>query len=446
MARILALVVALVLGLGGQAYAQPAGVSLALRAANPCARVAVRADFIAQDGGGVFCKDGQRFASFDDLPGVTIGSLGAGTYLSSPDGAGKVFPFTGADLIRTNLGAEVWEARTNLLLWSSEMNKAGVWGNTEGTITLAAATAPNGTLTANSFIESGNAAQHYINQSIAKAASPVTYTASIYLKQIGTARNIKLTVNDGSGNGFDLILNPATFATASGPSYYGGSPFSSASASGVAVADGWVRVWVTFTSNSAAAANIVFQTASGTTTSYAGNGSGFYLWNAQLEAGSFPTPGIVTAGSAVTRAAANVTLSALQPVFSSPTGWAVVVFKRNQPMGLNARMIDATGPQITTTTTGTAQITLDGGANSAITANALTLGARTVVAASWDGAALGISMNGGAVATGTYALGTVATPYLGNRSALDRPLNGQIERIVAGVGRPPAALNVLSAP
>jgi hypothetical protein len=221
----------------------------------------------------------------------------------------------------TDAGYLPEEARTNLLLRSQEFDNAS-WTKTATTVTANQAVAPDGTLTADALAETATTAQHVISQFVSKAASPVTYTATWYVKQFGTARNAKLSLTDSAGAGADYIVNPVTGATLSGPTYYGGVPFSSASVVVTQVANGFTRIDMTATSNSGVYITSVLQPASGTTLNYLGDtGTGFYIWQADLQAGSFATSPIPTTSVAVTRAADVGYVNA----FSAPTDGTILV-------------------------------------------------------------------------------------------------------------------------
>jgi hypothetical protein len=328
---------------------------------------------------------------------------------------------TVTDLIRTNLGAEVWEARSNNVYPSipnsapgGSNNWARNWNGVNSTITLNDRAAPDGTTTATKVVTNGaNEGVFYRSTTLPSANADWTASTWVYSEAGAT---IQVGINASGGTAW----TSTTFVNHSVPA-------------GV-----WTRLSLTRT----AAASV---TASSITWSVLTplSGGTFWVWENSFGPGSFATPGIVTAGSAVTRSAPSITYAGLQSVFSSPTGWIVVVFKRNAT-GAYARLLDASGPTFIVAPDGTLQFSLDAAVNSAVTANALTVGARTVAAAAWDGVSLSVAMNGGAVGTGTYVLGTVGAVNIGNRSALDRALNGQIERIIAGTGAPPAALNVLT--
>jgi len=259
-----------------------------------------QASFVLDFASNYYRGSGAQGSSPSALPGYNF-TRALAAY--AEDTAGNLIQFASGVPRITNKGVLIEESRTNLLLRSQEFDNAA-WIKSAATITANAAIAPDGTQTADAMLETAISAQHYVFQNVSKAASATTYTFSGYAKQFGQTRNLKLTLNDGGGNGVDFIVNTATLSTVSGPSYYAGTPFTSASVVVTAAANGWVRFAMTATTNAGTAISSTVQTAQGTTLSFLGDTStGFYFWGAQLEAGSFATSYIPTTSASVTRPA-----------------------------------------------------------------------------------------------------------------------------------------------
>lgn len=208
-------------------------------------------------------------------------------------------PTTGAAL-----GVLVEEARANLLTYSEQFNNAA-WtlanvGSTTPTVTANAATAPDGTTTADKVdfgaISTADGVS-VIRQSVTSAAS--VKTGSIYLKaasagDVGKTIHIYLNVggvvNDRVGHvltadwkrvstlGLTSTTNPQVSVAALGTTY-GGADQVACSA---------------------------------------------YLWGAQLEAGAFPTSYIPTVASQVTRAADQISILTSAFPYSATAGTLVV--------------------------------------------------------------------------------------------------------------------------
>jgi hypothetical protein len=207
-----------------------------------------------------------------------------------------------------SLGLLVEEQRANLLVRSEEFDNAS-WTTNKTAITVAAdqALAPNGTTTAESLVpDSGitigtGSTNTFIRQDITKAASAITYTLSFYAKAFGyTAIRIVQRDNASSSNFSAVTFSLSDGSILNGPTTAG--TFTSASASTVALANGWYRCQLTFTTGTETANRILVVPAASTNTTTDGT-SGIYIWGAQIEAGSFPTSYIPTTTATVTRSA-----------------------------------------------------------------------------------------------------------------------------------------------
>lgn len=163
----------------------------------------------------------------------------------------------------------------NLLTWS-EMFSNAAWTKTAASVTANTTTAPDGTLTADSFIEDNTTAAHQTIQTSLSSAGGV-YTSSIYLKPNGRSwAFINITAAANYGAWFDFqngvvgtIQSNITTATIT------------------SVGNGWFRC--TLTANTGALSpRISLNLSTGNNvSSYAGNGtSGLFIWGAQLVEGT----------------------------------------------------------------------------------------------------------------------------------------------------------------
>jgi hypothetical protein len=216
-------------------------------------------------------------------------------------------PYTGE-----SLGLLVEEARTNLSIYSEDFSNTSYWGPTSQTVVSNAATAPDGTLTADNIIPAaGTNAVRYlyyaINPYSMSASTP--YTSSVFVKKNGL-RYFALQAHDNFMSsdhraGFDLDNGIVVASTVNNMSSATG-----ATASIVPYPNGWYRCIITgttagtgtiggtafsFTSSLDANASVSSISADGT--------SGGFIWGMQVEQGAFPTSYIPTSGSTVTRSA-----------------------------------------------------------------------------------------------------------------------------------------------
>jgi len=174
----------------------------------------------------------------------------------------------------TSASRPTLQARANLLTYSEQFDNAA-WGKTNGAVTANGAVAPDGTTTADAFIENTAAGNHYIGQSPTVLAG--SHTFSVYYKLASGTRNIALYhagVNQGrqfdaSGNSSAGAFNaPAAFAV-------------------TAVGSGWYRASITVSLTASSSEFRLWYSDASNNLSYTGDGtSGYYLWGAQVDAAS----------------------------------------------------------------------------------------------------------------------------------------------------------------
>ena len=251
-------------------------------------------DFTAQ----AYLYNRQRYASVTDLPLTTFtrastgyGATAAGALTSFASGVPRI----------TDAGLTVEAAATNLLLRSQEFDNAA-WTKAGGTIAANAAVAPDGSTTADALIEGTGTVGPTVYQAVT-VANATPYTGSCFVKRGAGSRNFSLRMEAPTAKiaVFDFDAVSVVSVTAG------------ATATITALAGGWFRVSITTTSTSAGTAYLQPQMISGTTyATYTGDGvSSFYLWGAQLEAGSFTSSDIPTTTAAATRAADQITVSSV---------------------------------------------------------------------------------------------------------------------------------------
>lgn len=199
-----------------------------------------------------------------------------------------------------SLGLLVEESRTNLVAYSEAFNQ---WTQTNVDLNPDQVVAPNGTLTADEMLStSGITGTH-------RVANAYTFsnagdkTVSVYVKN-KDAETIRINLyNSTDGNVAFAAIDLSDFSVSSG------------SATVSPVGNGWHRISLSG-SYSAVYSQLFIQLVKGGGNNFTGDGTGVYLWGAQLEEGSFPTSYIPTTGSTVTRAADVASISG-----SNFSGW-----------------------------------------------------------------------------------------------------------------------------
>ena len=165
----------------------------------------------------------------------------------------------------------------NLLTYSEQLDNAA-WTKTNSTISANSVVAPDGTVTADSLLETTANAGHRL-QGVATVSSGVPLAISVYVKANGRTRFDLFEAFSSTGFSFDL-----TNQTTSAPQTVGVASATSASISDAG--NGWYRCTVVLTSTTTSA-SLSILISNGSTTAYAGDGtSGIYVWGAQLNVGA----------------------------------------------------------------------------------------------------------------------------------------------------------------
>jgi hypothetical protein len=202
-----------------------------------------------------------------------------------------------------SLGLLVEEARTNTLLQSNQFDTSWTLDTGNPTISLVSQTAPDGGAQSWKLTEGTSTGfQDIFQTGVSNSSGSSVY--SVYAK---AAERFKLSLRESTSTGATALfdLSAGSVVVVAG----GGTP--SPTATITPVKNGWYRCSVLF--NQSTTSNRTFRifvvedaetTANGSIASRTGDGtSGFYIWGAQLEAGSFPTSYIPTTTATVTRAA-----------------------------------------------------------------------------------------------------------------------------------------------
>jgi hypothetical protein len=172
------------------------------------------------------------------------------------------------------------ETRTNLITNSTLFlaNGGTNWSIGPGlTVLENSEVAPDGTLAADVWTTSVVSNYHYRQ----RTTSASTQTYSVFVKPLGAGITFKLGYALSGANGSTFSLAGAGSVTANDAGYAGGIEKH---------ANGWYRVWITFTNSS-----FVYETITLVDI------GAYALWGAQLEVGAFPTSYIPTTTATATR-------------------------------------------------------------------------------------------------------------------------------------------------
>lgn len=292
-------------------------------------------------------------------------------------------------------GLSIWEARTNLLLQSQF---ASGWAATNATLS-GTGTAPDGSSSAKVLNDSSAGSAGYVYQGVSVTNTTV-YAISVYAKPVGWTSIYVHNFTQVGGCAFTLTGN----GSASAPT----GTFSSASIA--AVGNGWYRCTVLFTANATASCNFGFSTNDNVFT-----GDAFYIWGAQLEAGSSASPYIPTTTAQVTRAADVAVISGANfSNFYNQTEFSMVAKFKGHASGTRTYFSVSNGTANERielqSVAGTLTLNVvDGGVTQATLAlGSVVTGTDYTVASGWAANDFAASINGGAIVTD--GAGTLPTP------------------------------------
>ena len=274
-------------------------------------------DFVSQ----VYQYVGAPYVTPTDLPGTTFSRA---TAAYGDDTADNLILFPSGVPRITNKGVLIEEGRTNVLLRSQEFDNV-VWSKVRGSISANAALAPDGTQTADLFVEDTSTSNdHGVAYAWVYNFGAGTYTASTYAKPAGN-NYLFVWLDNGSGVGHTVEIDLTTGA--SRITRQDSSSWTGPVVTVLPAGSGWWRIVVTAATTQTLVqmrlytAPVAWVSGNYGTPTYTGGGvNGMYLWGAQVETGSFPTSYIPTTSASVTRNA-DVLASAND---TNPSAYTVV--------------------------------------------------------------------------------------------------------------------------
>jgi hypothetical protein len=182
----------------------------------------------------------------------------------------------------------------NLVTYSEQFDNAA-WTKTNISIVANSVQAPDGTLTADTWVENtASGAQHAVNLASTVSASPNTYyTFSIYAKAAGRTRlYINFSDINFAGNAWNMDLSAVTISLSSS-----GWTTGTSSATITDVGNGWRRITITgqTTGSVTQVGPYIYLADNSGTVNYTGDGtSGAYFWGAQVERSNTAGPYVRT--------------------------------------------------------------------------------------------------------------------------------------------------------
>lgn len=220
-------------------------------------------------------------------------------------------------------GLRLEGARTNIKVRSQEWTNASFYSSVRVTGAANAIAAPDGTTTAESFLETATTNTFHQDSAAITISTATIYSYSAFLKKLDRRYLSIDSANVAAVTTLDL--DGIAVAASSGAERNGGGI--------VPINNGWNRAWNIFTETASTSINprvwINELSTDGITGTHVGDtAKGFYGWGMQLEAGAFPSSYIRTiASSTVARAAdtftetvAHEATASIRLYFRTPAG------------------------------------------------------------------------------------------------------------------------------
>ena len=221
-------------------------------------------------------------------------------------------------------------SRTNLKTYSED-GTGGQWGNPyQLSVTANQAASPDGATTADQIADTSASTPHRFEPNFT-ATNGTDYTFSYFAKANTLTQCHIYGFTDNfvfSGQQVIFNLSTGTVVSNTGGGTAAITPYGS----------GWYRVSLTLTSGASSLGYWGFGPAKNGEISYTGDGSSFYMWGIQLEAGAYATSYIPTTTAAVTRLAESASKTGIASLIGQSEGTVFVEFKR-VPKGVNYQAV-----------------------------------------------------------------------------------------------------------
>jgi hypothetical protein len=205
--------------------------------------------------------------------------------------------------------------RTNILLRSQEFDNNTSFQKNSSSISANNTTAPDGTLTADTWTGSGTSSTHFLAQ-LVNATSGVAYTQSVFAKK-GTNNFLQIlgtTAIYDVNSWVNFDLENGVISTIG----------SSATATITDFGNGWYRCTMTATATATSVGNgfllWLITSAASARAEYNDLAKSVHLWGAQVEAGAYPTSYIPTTTATVTRNADVISKTGISSLIGQTEG------------------------------------------------------------------------------------------------------------------------------
>jgi hypothetical protein len=205
--------------------------------------------------------------------------------------------------------------RTNIVLRSEEFDNNTSFQKNLSSVSANTTTAPDGTLTADTWTGDGTSGVHYLAQTVS-ATSGVAYTQSVFAKK-GTNNFLQIL-------GTVAIYDANSWANFDLENGVVGTVGISATATITDFGNGWYRCTMTATATTTTSGNgfLLWLITSATSARVETNSlaTSVHLWGAQLEAGAYPTSYIPTTTASVTRNADAISKTGISDLIGQTEG------------------------------------------------------------------------------------------------------------------------------
>jgi hypothetical protein len=163
----------------------------------------------------------------------------------------------------------------NAALYSDQLDNAA-WSKSGVSATANAATAPDGTSTAEAMVESNTNVQHYTVQSVSRASAVADVIFSGYFKRGSGTRDVRIISGDGGANYYDCYINLGTGAVTALNAF---GTATNGRAFVVNAGNGWFHCALVCRAPASSAMYCEFDIVNGGTSVYLGDGtSSIYAW------------------------------------------------------------------------------------------------------------------------------------------------------------------------